>query len=233
MSLTFASETCRAALASLSKPQQVPPAEHPPELHVLRQDFVSLLSVLHSSTTKLALTLKPSSPAYSASLTPLKDISTHTSALVHCTSLFDPAIHGATLIQEIISVLTDVIESIKSLLQTFLSLEAEPSSPRKTGEEYLVRVGSVHEVIDNARGSDGISIDNIVAVRKKWTAHKASLEDGVREVGEMIEDEEANVSGNYDDNSGWNELGMPSGRKMEKEELERTKKVCHIRFRGS
>jgi cyclin-D1-binding protein 1 len=229
--LELASETCSAALTSLSNPRQAL-AQLPPDSHVLQQDLISLLSLLHNTTTKLGLALKPSSPTYSASFIPLKDISTHISAVAQCAKLFDPSVHGAALTQEIVSVVTDGIKAIKALLQTFLTLENGEKKNHvgigQAGEEYLVRVGAVHEIIDKARSSDGISSENVVAVRRKWTADKASLEDGLREVSEMIEDEETRSDGDDDgdDDDGWAEVGISSRKRMGEQELERTKKVC-------
>lgn len=84
----------------------------------------------------------------------------------------------------------------------------------------MVRTGTVHDLIENAKG---ISKDNIAAVRRKWIENRGSLEDGFREVGEMIEDEAEDNNDDGDD--GWDELGFGKGSKMSTDELERTKKV--------
>lgn len=228
MSLTLVLETCNAALSSISHHQS---GLVPPEVDRLYNDLLSLLSLLDMSTTKLALTLKPSSPTYSASLKPLKDISSHVAALAHCTNLFDPITHGATLIREVVVVVTDVVVSIRSLAETFLALERSESA-RCPNSEYLVKVGAVHETIDKARA---ISKSNRIAVRKKWAEDNAVLDDGLLEVGEMIEAEETDAasenggaSDSIMDDNGWDELGLCSGNKMEMQELARTKTVGHL-----
>jgi len=63
------------------------------------------------------------------------------------------------------------------------------------------------------------------AVRKKWEQDRGMLEDAVREVGEMVEEEEGGGGGEEEDDDGWDELGLGNGRKMDKNELERTKQV--------
>jgi len=194
-------------------------------LPVLHKDLVSLLSLIHASTTKLALALKPSSPNYPASLNPLKDITSHVSGLARCASLFKSDIHGATLIQEITSVVRDVIESIRSLVQTFMAIE---NNGGKAGDEYLVRTGAVHDSIDKARGENGVSKDNTDAVRKKWAQDMGSLDDGLREVREMVEEEEASSGEGEIEliEDGWDELGLGTRERMNKEELQRTKGSC-------
>jgi hypothetical protein len=222
VALTLASQSSSAALASLSQSHSGSTA--PPTLQILQKDLSSLLTLLHSTTTKCALTLNPSSPSYSAALPPLKDLSAHTTALTHCALLFDEGVHGATLTKEVVSVVRDVIEAVRALVQTFLGLFSHSGSGTgKAGEEYMVRTGGVHDLIDKARGANGISKDNLSAVRKKWGEDRATLEDAFREVGEMVvEGEEGGEEDGEKD--GWDELGLGSG-KMDKNELERTKQV--------
>jgi hypothetical protein len=194
---------------------------------VLHQDLISLLSLVYSSTTKLALALKPSSPDYPASLGPLRDIASHVSDLARCASLFNPTIHGATLTREIASVVKDVIESVRSLVLAFTGIESNGTRGAGKGwDEYMVRTGTVHDLIDKARGEDGLPKNNIDAVRKKWTQDKDSLDDGLRELGEMIEEAKASGEERGDRiEDGWDELGISPRMGMTKEELERSRTV--------
>jgi cyclin-D1-binding protein 1 len=222
VSLTLAAETCSAALTSLASNSQSHGPDSPP-IDTLQKDLTSLLTLLHSSTTKCTLTLKPSSPTYQAALSPLKDLSSHTAALTHCAQLFSDEIHGATLTKEVASTARDVIEAIAALVHTFLALQADPGNGTgKAGEEYMVRTGGVHDLIDKAKGAKGLSKDNLGAVRKKWGLDRGMLEDAVREVGEMVEEEKAGDEGDGG-GDGWDELGI--GKKMDQKELERTKQV--------
>lgn len=219
LSLTLVVQTCNAALAS------TPPPPQPQSLDVLHKDLLSLFSLLYAATTKLSLALNPSHPTYSASLAPLKDLADHLSALFHCTSFFVPAAHGATLVQEVVSLVKDAIESIRALAQKFIEIEASDSrqSSGKAGDEYMVRTATVHSVLDRARA---LSANNLLAVRKRWTEDAASLKDGFREVSDMVEDEESAENPDepmFDD--GWGEIGIGKSQKMSPEELERTKKV--------
>lgn len=223
MSLTLALETCTAALISLSSSQQNIAG---PDIPILRKDLKSLLSLVHGCTTKCALALKPSQPTYTAALTPVHDLSTHTAALTHCAQLFDVDVHGATITKEAIATVKDVIEAIRALIQTFLALQIDAGSGTgKAGEEYMVRTGTVHDIINKAKGANGLSEDNLGAVRKKWTENRGALEDGFREVGEMVEEAEEMDGGDDGDDGGWEELGLGKGAKMNVDELERTKKV--------
>jgi hypothetical protein len=134
-------------------------------------------------------------------------------------------VHGATLTKEAVATVRDVIEAIQALVQTFLALQINAGSGTgKAGEEYMVRTGAVHDLIDKAKRAEGLSEDNLGAVRKKWTENRGALEDGFREVGEMIEEAEETEDDDEDDD-GWDELGLGKGTKMNLDELERTKKV--------
>ncbi|KAJ6547562.1 Grap2 and cyclin-D-interacting-domain-containing protein [Mycena capillaripes] len=223
ISLTLVLETCNAALVS------APPEATPQSLDVLHKDLISLLSLLYAATTKLSLSLKPSSPTYSASLAPLKDLADHVSALFHCANLFVPDVHGATLVREVHSLVRDAIESIRALVQTFLEIEASGSrqSSGKAGDEYMVRTAAVHNVLDKARA---LSASNLLAVRKRWSEDAASLDDGFREVADMVEEEESTDDAEDDEmfDDGWGEIGIGKGQKMSAEELDRTKKVHGI-----
>ncbi|KAG6818117.1 hypothetical protein H0H87_000022 [Tephrocybe sp. NHM501043] len=225
-SLQLTHAACDAALQSIAI--VLDDTQHT-ELDVLRTDFISLLSLIYAATTKLALALKPSSPTHTATLTPLKDLANHVTALSHCVRLFGQT-HGSTFNQEITLAAKDVIVAVKALIRTFLDIEATPSpaSTGMAGDEYMVRTGAVHEVITNIRSS--LSKDNVAAVQKKLAQDHASLDDGFQEVDGMVNDQgsmdDASESDWEDD--GWGELGIDSKVRMTSDELERTKKVHAI-----
>ncbi|SJL00391.1 uncharacterized protein ARMOST_03704 [Armillaria ostoyae] len=210
--------TCDAALDLLSQSSQAEDVP-PPELAVIHQDFLSLLLLIYGSTTKLSLAMKPKAPTYSAALSSLKDISDHISALAHCTNMLLPEIHGATLVQEFNNICIDVTKSVKSLLAIF---DASETRALESGDEYLVKTGEIHHLIDKARSSsgDGLSVDNLSAVRKKWHQDSGPLDDGLKELNDMIE-----YGGEDDEDDEWDELGLGSVKCADEKELERTKQV--------
>ncbi|KAJ7273712.1 hypothetical protein B0H12DRAFT_1228528 [Mycena haematopus] len=213
-------ETCNATLDS------VPQKAASESLQVLHKDLVSLTSLLYAATTKLSLALKPAKPTYSASLAPVKDLADHVSALFHCANLFTPEAHGATLVQEVQSLVRDAIHSIRALVQTFLEIENSDSrqSSGQAGDEYMVRTATVHNVLARARA---LSANNLLAVRKRWSEDAASLDDGLREATDMVEEAESTDDGEeFDD--GWGDIGIGKSQKMNAEELDRTKKVHGI-----
>lgn len=182
------------------------------------------MSLLRGSTTKLSLALKPSSPTYNAALSPLKDISDQISAISHCVRLFENS-QGVTLREEVTSVAKNIIQSVRSLLQTFLDIEKNGihTSMGQAGDEYMVRIGTVHDTLNQAAS---LSTDNLTSVRKKWVQDYSTLEDGFNEVGEMAQVDPDSLEGSDEDeeDDGWGELGLGS-RKMNAEEVERAKKV--------
>ncbi|KAJ3919144.1 hypothetical protein F5877DRAFT_78367 [Lentinula edodes] len=214
-------ETCKAARDSIfNHPHST---EDPPPLPVLHQDLLSLLSLVYGSVTKLSLALKPSSPTYSACLVPLQDLSNYIAAISHCVSMFDASVHGATLAKEVASVAIDVVETVQTLTTVFLQIEGS-SERSRTGDEYLVRTGAVHSVIDIARhAEDGLSENNLTAVRRLWFKDAGALEDGVREVVEMIEDVQSGITTESED--GWDELGLEPSQPLTEQELKVAQKV--------
>lgn len=230
VTLTLLSETSSAALASLNTP--ISPQKVPVPLPILHTDLLSLLSLIHSSSTKSALTLNPSGSSYPAALPPLTALSTHTAALAHCARLFaaDPAAYGHTLAREVSATARDVVEAVRALAQTLLALHVQAHAGQGTGqagEEYIVRTAGVHDLIDKAKGPNGLSKDNLGAVRKMWAQDRGALEDGFREVGEMVEDAEEEGGDEEEEQAedGWDELGLGKSVKMDPAELARTKSV--------
>ncbi|KAJ4487957.1 hypothetical protein J3R30DRAFT_3432406 [Lentinula aciculospora] len=215
-------QTCKAARDSIvNHPQST---ESPP-LSVVHKDLLSLLSLVHGTVTKLSLALKPSSPAYSACLVPLKELSDRIAAISHCANLFNATIHGATLVKEVLSVAINVVETVQTLATVFLEIE-DSGERSRSADEYLMRTGAVHCVIEIARSEDGLPEDNLTAVRRHWLKDAGALQDGVREVGDMIEDAQAEIDTDCED--GWNELGIEPSKPLTDKELKIAKKVLTV-----
>ncbi|KAG0707756.1 hypothetical protein DFH29DRAFT_823028 [Suillus ampliporus] len=231
VALTSASETCTAALSALAS-QRDNAEPQTSDLAVILKDIDSFLSLIYHSSTKLALVLKPSSPTYSASLPVIVDLTKYTSGLAHCIRLLNPDLHGGTLTKVVQLDAIVMLEALRAVVQTFLNLAARgPSIARSgsSGEEYLVRTGALHDLITQARGPNGIPKDNISAIHRKWAQDRGALEDGLREVSEMIEGVDGSESDGDDDDDGWNELGLgDTGAKMDQDELARAKNVHSI-----
>ncbi|KAL1717528.1 hypothetical protein EV715DRAFT_274220 [Schizophyllum commune] len=221
----LAIETCAASELALKKDDLTSTLTLDAPLATIQNDLRSILSMLHHSTTKFALAM--SQQEHSATLSPLKDIAVQIPTLLHCVSLFDADVVGKTLAQEVRIVATDVTTSTAALLQSFVKGEG-PASAGSDSKEYLFRTGSVHEIIDAARGVQGISADNTAAVKKKWVENQAPLEDGIKELAESIEDAKSEIAEEKDDeddfDDGWNELGISSNDKMGPDELARAEK---------
>ncbi|KAJ7632617.1 hypothetical protein FB45DRAFT_510008 [Roridomyces roridus] len=223
LSLAFVLQTCSAAL----EPSEDTEITNEP-LDVLHKDLTSLCSFLYAATTKLSLALKPSSPTYSAALTPLKDLADRVSALFHCANHFRAEAHGSILVEEVVSLKNDVASSIRDLVKTFIQIDGDDSrqDSGQAGDEYMVRTAAVHAVLEKARR---LSANNLLAVRKRWSEDAASLDDGFREVADMIEEAESESTDDFDDSDdGWAEIGIEKSQKMVPEELERTKQVHGI-----
>jgi hypothetical protein len=230
------SQTCALSIAAL----QTNPAAQQLPLSTLRTDFISLLSVIYSNTTKISIALNPSNPTYSAAATPLKDLITHSSTLVSNASSFLPDVHGRALTAEVHSTATDVLTALQELAHAHLSLLTKPvskgdaavSRSSKSGSDaYLAKTGVVHELIAQAKADHprGLSKTNLIAVRKRWREHS----DIVADAAATLETEAFPSSDGDDDNDdddfddGWDdpELGLTVSGKLSPEQVELAKNV--------
>jgi len=117
------------------------------------------------------------------------------------------------------------VGAVQALTTTFL--EIEEGKRQRSGDEYLVRTGAVHSLIEMARSGNILPKDNLTAVRHVWTEDAGALADGVREVGDMIEDSQSETD-IIDEEDGWDELGIEPNKPLTEEELERAKKVLIV-----
>jgi hypothetical protein len=214
--LTFVVESCKAALIAIDNSNEPAQDNYPSsDFPTLRKDFLSLLSLIHASSTKVALALKPSSPQYKAALTPLKDLSNNVAALVHSIRLMRRD-QSATIIKEYTSLVQNVIGAVESLAHIFLDSSATAT------DEYLVRTGTIHDLIDMARKPGGLSMISRDAVRKRWLQNHESIVDGAEEIQQVCSPMDTKDDDFIDD--GWEELGINS-TKLSPSELDRTEKV--------
>ena len=211
IALTLVVENCKAAIHNIDDAAQ----DSYPDFLTLRKDFLSLLSLIYSSSTKVALALKPSSPQYKAALTPLKELSNNVTALTHSIRLMRRD-QSTTVLKEYTSLVQNVIRAVESLAQIFLD------STTTATEEYLVRTGTIHDLIDMARKPGGLSVTNRDAVRKRWLQNHESIVDGAEEIQQVCSPRDTEGDDFIDD--GWEELGINS-TKLSPPELDRTEKV--------
>ncbi|TFK80740.1 hypothetical protein K466DRAFT_558774 [Polyporus arcularius HHB13444] len=210
-------DTCSAAIDALQQPfsdTQISLLDSRPTCTVLSKDFQSLLTLIYTSTTKVTLVLRPSAPAPSAALAPIKDLGTSITSFATCATLFD--LHGATLASDARSMAREVCEAVRALASTFVD---------SAGEDYLVRTGTVHDLVEKARRD--LPVDNLAAVKKRWKADRDMMGDSLEEINAMLEDagegKDEAESDEFDDE--WDELGFGASKKMSDAEIERTKKV--------
>ncbi|KAH9043243.1 hypothetical protein EDB85DRAFT_1914217 [Lactarius pseudohatsudake] len=218
-------QTCTQSISAI---RTAPDTQNIP-LSTLRTDFLSLLSLIHSNTTKLSIALNPSSPAFSAAQRPLKDLITNSSTLASNASLFLPDVHGRTLTAEVHSIAKSVLTALEDLARAHLSLITRVPTEAASGE-YLSKTGIVHELITQAKAGHphGLSRTNLVAVRKRWLEHAESVSDAEA----MLESEAFASDEDEDgkDSDGWDDpeldLGSDSGEQTAVQK-EIAKKVRH------
>lgn len=207
--LTALAHTCTQSILALDTAADT----HDIPLATLRTDFLSILSIIYSNTTKLSITLNPSNPTYSAATRPLKDLIAHASTLASNACLFIPSVHGRTLTAEVHSVAKSVLTALENLARAHLSLIARvPTKGNVTSgtEEYLSKTAVVHELIAHAKAADpqGLSKSNLVAVRKRWLEHSETVSDAeaMLEFEAFASDDDDNKDAEFDD--GWDDLDL-------------------------
>ena len=210
-------DTCSAAIDALQQPfseTQISLLDSRPTCAVLYKDFQSLLTLIYTSTTKVTLVLRPSAPAPAAALAPIKDLGTSITSFATCATLFN--LHGAAVASDARLLAREVCEAVRALASMFVD---------SAGEDYLVRTGTVHDVVEKARRD--LPADNLAAVKKRWKADREMIGDSLEEINAMLEDtgggEDELEGADLDDE--WDELGFGASKKMSEAELERTKKV--------
>ena len=221
LELKATSELCQVSLDALKNISGSPSSASEPDLDKIRADLLSLLSLIYHITTKLALALNPDEPTFSAAISPLSDLVKHVNALTSCASLFTTT-SGSTLRAEVVGLASDVLQATKGLIDHCALITDGVTPPQKLKAAHLYLAGSLHQLIDHSRGPGGLSENNLQAVRKRWSQDRSVLEDGYRELSELL------VPVEVDDGEDFDEDGLVlDSAPLTAEETERVKKVCN------
>lgn len=216
--LAALAETCTSAKLALEGDHSAT-IDLPP-LDVLHKDYLSLLTLIYTSVTKASLVLRPSEPAYKASLSQVQELTKHVSSLTACSALFDE--HGQVLAKEVRRHTTTLIENVRSLAQT---LQQQDDSSNKA---YLVRTGAVHDAVEQIRKE--FPLDNNAAVQRMLAGDRNLLADCLEEIQEMTKEGDGDEDEDELDDWGEEELeemGLGSNKPLSSAELSRAKKVRH------
>lgn len=222
--LSAASRACTDALAAIgARGADSAPGD------VVLADLDALLALVHHIATKLALALKPGAPSYAAAIPILHELAQHPPALAHCACLLHDHTHGAALTKDVTVRVSDILDALRAVLQTFLNNAARGPhlvGSGAAGEEYLVRTAALHDRITDARGPSGIPKDNQTAVYRAWSSDRDTLDDNLQEITRMINDAESDQPPD-DVDDGWGELEYTTSTSMSKHELARAKNVLY------
>ena len=223
LKLKAASELCQASLDVLENISGSPSSESEPDLVKIYADLLSLLSLIYHIVTKLALALNPTEPAISAAISPLDDLVKHVNAVTSCTSLFTTTF-GSTLRTEVVGLTSDVLQATRGFVDHCVLITNGAAPPQKLKAAHLYLAGSLHQLIDHSRGPDGLSKNNLQAVRKKWSQDRSVLEDGYRELSELLISDGV-VDDPLDEDFGDEDDLVFDSAPLTAEEAERVKKV--------
>ena len=119
---------------------------------------------------------------------------------------------------------SDVLQATRGFIDHCVLITDGVTTPKKLKTAHLYLAGSLHELIDHTRRSDGLSENNLQAVRKKWSQDRSVLEDGYRELSELLTPDEVGDD-SFDDDFGDEDGLMLDSAPLTAEEAERVKKV--------
>ncbi|KAG8908512.1 hypothetical protein FRB99_005872 [Tulasnella sp. 403] len=216
--LILCKTVCAHSLNTLLQQSKSPSSSQPPgshELSAVHSDFVALLTLVYSHVTRVGISFKP--PISSdAAIKTVGDTSNEISRLTSC-ALAVPVPAGRTLRKEFIWAAQEVIESVQGLVTGLLGNDAET-------DEYLRKVGSVHEVIEKTKTS--LPATNRAAVEKLWNSNSESLDDALRECQETV-DQAVLKNGDDSDSGESDDFGWDDGEqaRMSIEEIERANNI--------
>jgi Grap2 and cyclin-D-interacting len=147
-------------------------------------------------------------------------LSTHITALRYCATQFAPSTYGATLHGEVVGIAKEVIQNVWQLVDLYLKV----ALGTETSGEYLIRTGEVHNLLERAKRTPKT---NAGAVRKRWDVDRGGLEDALKELSEMLEEQQ---DGSHDEAIGltddmYDDCILISGQSLDQEEVERAKQV--------
>ncbi|GJE90901.1 hypothetical protein PsYK624_070470 [Phanerochaete sordida] len=217
--LAALAETCAAAKLALDA-APTPRADVPP-LAVLRKDYLALLTLLYTNTTKASLVLRPSAPVPRAALAPLAELAKHVSALTTCATLFDA--HGRTLAADARRHAADLVAHVRAFAEA-LQAQDDPASTA-----FLVRTGAVHDAVEQIRAQ--LPTDNRAAVQRRLAGDREMLADCLEEVQEMAKEgagEEDEDEDDWGDEDGLDELGLGASKPLSDAERLRAKRCGEL-----
>jgi hypothetical protein len=163
-----------------------------PTFNVLRKDFISVISLIHSHSTRLWIALGKQPPTPSAASATLDELSKHICSLYGCTLAFTQD-SGPTFIAEARAAATGVLLALQGLLQEY--------SSGSDGGDSMQKTGALHEACDSARN---ISLDEREAALKVWKQDGEMVKDAIKELDGILNPlDDAGSEGLSD---GWGEL---------------------------
>jgi hypothetical protein len=160
-----------------------------PAFDVLRKDFISVISLIHSHSTRLWIALGKQPPTPSAAHATLDELSKHICSLYGCTLAFTQN-SGPTFITEARAAATEVLLGLQRLLQEY--------SSGADGGDSMKKTAALHEACDSARN---ISLDDREAALKVWKQDGEVVKDAIKELNNLLKPlEDTGFS------DGWDEL---------------------------
>ena len=231
--LTETSVACATSLGVLNglKYGKTSSDVEPSSLSVIRTDFMSLLALIRAHSTTLSLAFKPP-PSYDAVPRSSNDLRIDVTKITGCLRVLAASKQGITFFGQARSQAIVIVDAAQSLVRNFIQTASIDPSLSKDDKTYLLRMGSLHDAIDECKTS--FPDDNLDAVLRSWRSSISIIKDALIEYEELSEfQDDGGVD--HDDDLGddlgdgmdtWDDvLGVDTSKKLSAEEAEVAKKV--------
>jgi len=184
-----------------------------PTINILRKDFIGIVSLIYSYSTRVWIALGKQPPTPSAAVPTLQELSNHIRSLYGCALVFRD-LEDRALSAEVHTSTIDILLTTQVLLQAY--------SAQQNGEDVMRKTAALHEACERGKN---LSTDNREAVLKMWKQDSEALKDAIKEMNALLCPESA--GGNDSPSDGWDELleGEVGGAELSTEDLVVVKKV--------
>lgn len=185
-----------------------------PTIEVLRKDFIGIISLIYSYSSRLWIALGKQPPTPSAAIPTLQEISNRIRSLYGCAIAFRN-LDGKAFSAEVQTSAADILLAMKVMLDGY--------SAQQRAEDMMRKTAALHEACEKGKN---LSVDNREAVLKIWKQDSEALKDAIKEMNALlspksVEDGEAS--------NGWDDLleDDAGGTELSEDDIVIVKKVSN------
>jgi hypothetical protein len=184
-----------------------------PTIEVLRKDFIGIISLIYSYSSRLWIALGKQPPTPSAAVPTLQEISNHIRSIYGCAIAFRDQ-EAQTFSAEVQTSATDILFAMKVMLEGY--------SAQQRGDDMMRKTAALHEACEKGKN---LSVDNREAVLKIWKQDSEALKDAIKEMNALLSTKSAEDA--EETSNGWDDLldDEVGGAELSEDDIVIVKKV--------